>query len=296
MLKKETILIVGDSSILGSYLYKNLDKTRYKLKTTTRNKNLISNDVLYVDLSNTSSIEDIELSDIDISILCSSVTNQKQCQIDPEYSYKVNVIGTLLLIKKLVNNNIHVVFPSTSLVYDGSKPHQGLLDPRNPISKYASFKYEVEKEISKSYSENITIIRISKIIHENYPLFLDWYAALVNNEDIFPFKDLLFSPVSISFVGEVIRRLIHDKPTGIFHLSSSNDISYLDALTYLAIHSGFSLDKIYESYAKDHIEDIHLPKYTTLDCSGTLDLGFNIPKSEEALDYFIYNNNLPKKN
>ena len=25
-------------------------------------------------------------------------------------------------------------------------------------------------------------------------------------------------------------------------------------------------------------------------------LGFNIPKSEEALDYFIYNNNLPKKN
>ena len=66
----------------------------------------------------------------------------------------------------------------------------------------------------------------------------------------------------------------------------------MDALNYLAIHSGFSLDKIFENYAKDHIQDIHLPKYTTLDCSRILDLGFNIPKSEEALDYFINTNNL----
>ncbi|MDC0198357.1 sugar nucleotide-binding protein [Candidatus Thioglobus sp.] len=296
MLKKETILIVGDTSRLGSFLLNYLDECKFKLKSTTRNINLISNNVLYVDLSNINSIDAIDFSDIDVSIICSSITNQKQCERYPDYAYKVNVTGTLHLIRKMVNSNIHVIFPSSSLVYDGSRPSQGELDPKNPIGKYASFKHLVEKEISKSYYDNICIIRISKIIYKNYPLFMDWFSALDKGDDIFPFKDLLFSPVYISFVGEVINSLVHNKSKGVFNLSSSNDISYFDALKYLASHSGFSLFKIYESSAKDYIGDIHLPKYTTLDCSETLGLGFNIPKSEDALDFFICDSNLPKKN
>lgn len=289
MSDKKTILIVGADSDLGSSLISHLDKDIYELLFTSRKENLLPRSTQYLDLAVLASIDNLNVEGIDAAIICASITNQKQCEAEHKYAHKINVDRTLLLIEKLFRNNIHIIFPSTSLVYDGSKPFQGSSDQINPSGKYASYKYEVEKEILKSYASHSTILRLSKLITKNYPLFLDWHASVSNNEEIFPFVDLFFSPISINFASEVIERIIKDKIFDTLNLSSGNEISYYHALKYIAKNSGFSVDKIFKGFAKEKIPDIYLPQHSTLDASKLSNLGIKIPSSEEALDFFINN-------
>jgi len=284
---KKTILIVGADSELGASLINYFDKNIYEILSTSRKKNLLSKDIQYLDLTDPASIENLNLEGIDASVICASITNQSECEESPLHTHNINVTGTLMLLERLSQHNIHIVFPSTSLVYDGLTPFQGSSDIPNPNGKYASYKYEVEKEIAKSYSNHSTILRLSKLITKNYPLFLEWHKALSENKKIFPFGDLLFSPISINFAAEVIERIIQDKFFDTLNLSAINEISYYDALTYIAENSGFSVSKITEGSAKIKLPDLFLPSHSTLDTSQLENLGIIIPPSEYALDFFI---------
>jgi dTDP-4-dehydrorhamnose reductase len=284
---KKTILIVGADSDLGTSLANYLNQNLYELVFTSRKKNPPLKCIQYLDLSDKDSIENLNLEGIEVSVICASITDQKKCEEDPMHTYNINVEGTLKLIERLSKNNVHIIFPSTSLVYDGAYPFQGSADSPNPKGKYASYKYEVEKEILKSYSSHATILRLSKLITINYPLFLEWHSALSENKKIFPFGDLLFSPISINFAAQVIERIIQDKIFDTLNLSAINEISYYDALTYIAKNSGFSVSKITEGSAKIKLPDLFLPSHSTLDTSQLENLGIIIPPSEYALDFFI---------
>ena len=60
--------------------------------------------------------------DIDVAVICGSVTNLRLCRDNPVQSERVNVKGVATVTKKLVDKDTFVIFLSTSQVFDGAKP------------------------------------------------------------------------------------------------------------------------------------------------------------------------------
>lgn len=280
-------MIIGSDGLIGKYFSENFEKKQYDIKKTTHNSHLVNDDTYYLNLLENNSIDNLNIKDIDVVLFFASKTNQRFCEDNSQISYQINVLSTLKLIKRLCNENCSIIFPSTSLVFDGKNPFPKANDTLNPIGNYAKYKMEVEKGIKKINYDKITIIRISKIIDNNFYLFTEWVQNLMRGKKIHPFSDLLFSPISILFLFKVINKLIIMNYSGVINLSAKYDISYFDASKYLSKKLNYSKDLISPCFAKEVIDNLHLPKYASLDTSQLKELGLLAPNPYKALDDFV---------
>ena len=252
--------------------------------------NSVNSGAYFLDLLDNDSINDLNIKGFDAALFCAAKTDQKECENNFEKTHQINVTSTLKLIKKLSKENCSVVFPSTSLVFNGKIPYPSTQDQLDPVGNYANFKREVEEKLVENNLEKITILRISKVVDHNFPLFLEWQKKLLNNEEIQPFNDLIFSPISISFLTRVMDQIIKKNISGIFNISAQSDISYADASRYLSKKLGLSLDKIKPVSAKEIFNDIYLPKFAAMNTSSLDPLGLRAPEPHESIDFFLRSN------
>ena len=271
-------------------MYENLDKNYYDLTKTTMKINSVNSGAYFLDLLDNDSINDLNIKGFDAALFCAAKTDQKECENNFEKTHQINVISTLKLIKKLSKENCSVIFPSTSLVFNGKRPYPSTQDQLDPVGNYANFKKEVEEKLLDDNLEKITILRISKVVDHNFPLFLEWQKKLLNDEEIQPFNDLIFSPISISFLTRVMDQIIKKNISGIFNISAQSDISYADASRYLSKKLGLSLDKIKPVSAKEIFNDIYLPKFAAMNTSSLDPLGLRAPEPHESIDFFLRSN------
>ena len=287
---RKKILIVGSDGVMGKYLYENLDRNYYDLKKTTMRMNLVNAATHFLDLLDINSIDNLDIDGFDVALFFASKTNMQECEDNFEEAYQVNVVSTLKLIRKLSEVNCSVIFPSTSLVFGGKKPYPGVHDELDPAGTYANFKKEVEENLFDINPNKITILRISKIIDYNFPLFFDWKVKLLKDEEVEPFNDLIFSPISICFLSKVIVQIIKKNFSGILNVSAKSDISYADAARYMSNKLGLSLDKIKSKSAKGILADFHLPKFASMDSSSLNSLGLEAPHPYKSVDFFLRSN------
>ena len=123
----------------------------------------------------------------------------EQCEENKVNTRKINVRGVKNLIKILSNNKIHIVFLSSNAVFDGKKPYVESTDKHCPINEYGQQKAEIEKFILEKIP-NASILRLTKIIHQEMKLLTGWSKKLKNNQKIYAFSDLTFSPISLEKV------------------------------------------------------------------------------------------------
>ena len=76
---KSKILILGADSKIGSYLKRYLDK-KYQVITTTRRKDLVSENSIYLDLEDPENFKKNKFFDYKAAIFCAAITNQKFCE------------------------------------------------------------------------------------------------------------------------------------------------------------------------------------------------------------------------
>ncbi len=279
--------------MVGRYLKSSISSESFEVIETSRTQEL--NEKVYLDLADHDSINEVSMVGVDHAIIFASITNQEICNKDPELANKVNVEGTIKLLEKLTEKKIHIIFPSTSLVFNGMTPGNTNLIGADPIGVYGKNKYLVERKIVNSYGENTAILRLSKIINKDFQIFHNWCEAFSNDEDIYPFNDLNFSPVSIQIVTDVIFKLLKNSASGIYNLSSSNQLSYAQAAIYLATKFNQEQSNISPINALESLKDIYLPQHTVLDCTMLKGLDIRQPYAEESLDYFIKFNDIYKR-
>lgn len=279
--------------MVGRYLKSSISSESFEVIETSRTQEL--NEKVYLDLADHDSINEVSMVGVDHAIIFASITNQEICNKNPELADKVNVEGTIKLLERLTEEKIHTIFPSTSLVFNGMTPGQTDLIEADPIGVYGKNKYLVEKKIVNRFKENTAILRLSKIIDKDFQIFHSWCEALSNNEDIHPFNDLNFSPVSIKTVNEVIFNLLKNCASGIYNLSSSNQLSYAQAALYLATKFNQEQSNINPIKALESLKEIYLPQHTVMDCTMLKGLDIRQPYAEESLDYFIKFNDIYKR-
>ncbi len=264
MSESPELLIVGIDSLIGKALFTVSKRGVPKVLGTTRRLATISAGmpVVYLDLGK---LEDWQCPPtIKVAVFCAGITKIYECKNDPEQSYRINVTGISQLANKLLQQGVLVVYLSTNQVFDGLSPYPLPDDPVSPVSEYGKQKVEIEQQL-RDWGKNFAIVRLTKVLGGDFPLFTNWVNTLKKGDIIRPFSNMMMAPVPLSSVISVLRLIIDRRSEGIFHISGDHDISYDEVARIGARTLGLNPDLIRPLTAAEAGYNEHIPPHTTLD-------------------------------
>lgn len=284
MKSNSTILILGVDSFIGSALMAYLQSMGKSVIGTTRRRDFLDKNHSFFDLS-----EDIRKwecpNSIGVAVISAGITKVEVCRQNPQATFQVNVEGTSNLINNLVKRGVFVIYLSSNQVFDGSIANRLPDDRLSPITEYGRQKVEVERRVTK-LGNSTAVLRLTKVLGPEFPLFTNWTKALLKGEVIHPFLDKFMAPVSLSCVVSVLSMLIERCLPGILQLSGNRDIPYSEAA-----YIGARLLKVNEDLVQP-IQSAQLSNYsqpipihTTLDISRLkLELGIEPADVSEVVE------------
>lgn len=272
-------LVVGGDSLLGSALVDSLAGS----DATSRRQGAGSR---YLDLA--AAAESWEIPhEVSVAFLCAAVTGERACSADPAASRSVNVEATCHLAERLLGRGAFVVFPSTSLVFDGSMVRSRIEDAVRPRTEYGRQKAEAEAAL-RALGDSVAVVRLTKILSPTPALLQGWVDRLVRNEQIDPFDDMVMAPVSLRHAVHALRLVADRRLAGLSQVSASRDVSYADVGRHLAKRLGVALDLVQPSRARDAgLPEAMRPRHTCLDTSLLERAGLETPDPVDSIDEVI---------
>jgi dTDP-4-dehydrorhamnose reductase len=284
MKRKGVSLVIGADGLIGRALADYLLSAGESVVETTRRLDTTSERRVFLNLA-----EDVSdwrpPCQVSVAYLCAAVSTIDDCRRDPIQSAIVNVRNTVALAKALVASGTFVIFPSTTLVYDGSVPFRKENDPVCPVAIYGVQKAEAEKELL-ALGNSVAVVRMSKVLSPNMPLVKGWIQALQSNKPIHAFSDKVMAPVSLSFVIDVLHRIAELRLPGIIQVSGREDVTYEEAGRHIASLIGASPDLVQSMTAKEGgLQPEAVPLHTTLDTTRLREeLGIEPPDVWSTID------------
>ena len=273
------ILIIGIDGLLGNYLYKFL-KNHFKVIGTSR-KNLGKN-IFSFDILNPISDLKIEWAKVDYVIITAACSNVDFCELNPNYSKKVNFEATSKIISELKIKKIPVILFSSEYVFNGEKGNYSEISTKCPNTNYGIQKKNLELYVKSTYKKS-TIFRISKIAslnHERSFLF-KMKKEMINNQIYYSAIDQFFTPINLEDCGIIILNTIKDNKYGLFNLCGNKNYSRYDLA--LILKKNFNLKT---QLKKCSISEINLtykvPPNLTMNCDK-MKKKFNFIPSELKL-------------
>ncbi len=279
---KQRFLIVGAESLIGSALRDHWRQSGHEVTGTYLEGAEKAPHRLRLDLREPPQHWP-SLPDSDATILCSGITNLDACRREPAASQLVNVTRILDLIRCLHGRTGLLLFLSSNLVFDGSRPHRQATDPVCPQTEYGRQKAAVESGLSQQ-AVLWAIVRLTKVMHSRFALLQQWHASLRARRPIRPFSDFVCAPIPLNLVVNGLARVAERQQTGIWQLSASRDITYADMTRHMA--TAFHLDDplIQPVESRFVYQAEHVPLHTTLDPTRAVqELGLMMPTPEETL-------------
>ena len=169
--------------------------------------------------------------EIDIIINLIAFTDIEKCELDIKNAYLVNVVNAERIVITLnrmnINKRPHLIHISTDHLYSGSGPHNE--DNVMPCNVYGLTKYFAETFAAKV---NATILRTNffgKSLAKNRSSFSDWVVkSAIYGEKINVFENVLFSPLNMETLSNLIHIVVMRPISGLFNLGSSEGKSKAD--------------------------------------------------------------------
>ena len=223
-------IVIGSSGLIGRYLSTFLKHKEGHCIQVSRHKS--SRNQLALDLALNENDWD-ELPYADVAIICAGITAISDCESNKSLASKVNFQNSLRLTEKLVSEGTFVLNLSSSLVFPNSNLLFSEDDQANPSSEYAIQKVNLENAVKNLFPQT-AILRLTKVISNEFNLFNTWSDSLRSGKIIHPFQNKYFAPVSINKVVEAIYKILKEKACGIWHLSGGEKKSYADSAIKLS--------------------------------------------------------------
>lgn len=164
----------------------------------------------------------------DVVINLAAASNVDLCESDPQLAYLGNVITAANVARALRGmRRAHLIHISTDQLYDGIGPHaEAHVVIRN---MYAQTKRAGELLFDGSPA---TILRTnffgpSRVVQRT--TLSDWItSSLTAGSKIPVFTDVLFSPLTMCSLSQVIVQMLHDPPIGVFNVGSREGMTKAD--------------------------------------------------------------------
>lgn len=211
-LKNKKVLVVGGNGYLGSFLVKALQKEGANVFVASLDCETIANNY-QLNITDFEAVKNV-LQEIQPDIvyhLAANISRNRDFGIFEGMS-KINVQGTLNVLRALTNTGAHFIFTSTSEVYgNNDSPFHEKQFPK-PVSPYSLTKYNAEMLI-QTYGENhqqkYTNLRVFNFYGENMPqqFFIpQMIQSLKKGEDFLMTKGEQVR--DFLYVGDVVKAMI----------------------------------------------------------------------------------------
>lgn len=223
------ILIIGSSGLIGRNLKRDFESRGVDVWGSSRIKNSQIKNQLQLDLLNPRHFDVAEVESQKFTHLfdCSGVESIKYCDDNLELSRLLIVRGAKFLAEMCGNLGITMVYPSTSLVFDGSNNFCKPDEIKRPVCNYADLKSEAEEIVLGSGTKN-SVIRFDKVLHPSTAILEEWKFNLRRSESINAFYDRKLSPICVDTVCRCLNVFLKSNLTGLFQLSAISEISYFE--------------------------------------------------------------------
>jgi dTDP-4-dehydrorhamnose reductase len=280
-------LVIGADSTLGRSLARRLAGEGWETHGTTRRRDTVGPTRLYLDLTAPETWRNLPKAEI--VWLMAGATRQIECRRDVAGTWRINVDHTLALARLLAGQGARIVFPSTNLVFDGTRPNPRPLDAPSPVGDYARQKAAVEQGLLNLSQASAVILRPGKVLSPHLPLIQNWTDALGRGQPITPFADLFIAPIDLELAIDLLVKLGVSAANGVFHFCSRDQINYADVAHRLVERLGLDPGLLRPRAMPDDLRQAGAPAaYATLDCASTEALlGLRAPWAREVVDKVI---------
>lgn len=223
---KDKILVLGATGLLGNTLVPHLVECGYQIECHGRTGAVKHN----ADISDEAEAFNlIDLIKPTVIINLVGLTDVDACEAKPNLAYigNVKVIENITGWIRKSNSTCHLIQISTDQVYDGLGPHH---EQFLTLTNYYAFSKYAGELVAASVPSTILRSNFFGLSHcEKRQSLTDWlYRSFANEDHIQVFDDVLFSPLSMTTLSEMISRAVEKKVVGTFNLGSKNGMSKAD--------------------------------------------------------------------
>jgi dTDP-4-dehydrorhamnose reductase len=224
----ESVFITGIAGMLGSNIAYLL-RDRFKVSGIDLNEVSIGGVANYTgSIFDTAALEKyLEENRTDVFIHCAALVNLDECEADPVYAEKLNFEVTRDLSELCRRKGIRFIFISTDALFDGEK--QGLYteeDTPRPKSVYGKTKLMAEESVLKAPDNLVIRTNIYGFNYREKYSFGEWImASLLSGIELNMFYDILFSPILVNELAEIICQCIKQDVYGLYHISGTGAVS-----------------------------------------------------------------------
>lgn len=167
--------------------------------------------------------------DPDVVIHAAAMTDVDYCELHPDAGHAVNVEGTANVIDAAESVDAHLVFLSTSFVFDGSRSEYVESDARDPINEYGRTKARAERLVEAA-SINSAIVRTDQPYGWSQPwqsdTMVEWVLDAVREESgLQVFEDWYNTPTYLPELAEFLLKTAREEREGIYHAAGPDYVS-----------------------------------------------------------------------
>lgn len=211
----DRLLVIG-AGFLGKTVFQTA--TKIGLKSFCTN---MKNGQFNLDIRDLGMIEKIiDLTKPNSIINCAAVTDVDKIELDSKYANQVNSQGAKNIAKLAKKNKIKFVHISTDGIFDGTKRLYSESSIPNPVNEYAKSK-KLGEDLVLEANENSIIIRTNfyGFNDENKFLFNWILGNLKQNQKFTAFSDVIFNPLEIRNLSQIILDILKTDFQGIIHMT-----------------------------------------------------------------------------
>lgn len=229
-------LIVGADGLIGRHLHAALHLGGANVRGTSRRW---GSPHAFLDLAADPASWD--LPEADMVVIAAAVPRIADCESDPVATHRINVDAPLNIAARVWSRGGHVVFLSSSGVFDGVSGVPTTTTPPQPLNAYGQQKMQAENALQAAAGTQygLTIIRPTKILGEESPLLREWLATLSAGQPIHPHAWRWMAPLAVAWAVRVMLIIAASRESGIWHLSAASDVDFAEFARRWAALRGF---------------------------------------------------------
>lgn len=237
----EQVLVIG-----AGFLGENIVEKFRNHNITQTNLTKINKNSYILDITDEKQVIDC-FHDVKPSVVinCAANTNIDFLERNTSTAYSINGEGVRNLAVACERSNVRLVHISTDGIFDGISGNYTEEDKPNPINVYGKSKIIGEENIIKNCLNHV-IVRTN--FYGNHSqgksLFNNILSKLKNREQFTGFDDVIFSPLEVSNLSDLISDVTFSNYRGILNLSSNESISKYQFCCKMAEVFGFDSNLI----------------------------------------------------
>ena len=167
---------------------------------------------------------------------CAGLTNVDWCEDNPEQTWQVNAEASRHLARACNRLGASLVYLSTDSVFTGIRGHYSEEESPGPVNVYGRSKLAGEQAVQSELEHSLIIRTNIYGWNQSAKLSLaEWILShLESGQSVPGFFDVVFTPILVNDLSEILLDMMDRKLSGLYHVASSESSSKYEFALQLA--------------------------------------------------------------